>query len=375
MATAKNAATEVIENAEKARTAKASPFYQAAESELVPESAIKAIIDRIDSDITKTNDPRVIGELNKYKESLIKNGAPENRMSSLVKTEQLNRYSNDLPSIGASGEDRVKAAITRPYDAMLADALKSNNANFKKGAETYRQFSEDVINPLTAGPVGRVAGKQGFDPSIPQNLNPVSAISNEAIARPEGIRELYTQMYAVNREAFPGIARTWLENAFDTATQRVQAGENRMMGANFAKAVYGTDQQIANFAETMRGVAISNGAKKPDDFVKGAQNLMKVLQMTGKVPGIGSPTGGRIASNDMARSNIAAGALETVSASPGRPLAGKLRDWAMQGNYKKLAEVLTDPNSIKKIEALGKYQPDTTTAQALAIGLLNASAQ
>ena len=50
-------------------------------------------------------------------------------------------------------------------------------------------------------------------------------------ARPENIRALYTGMNAQDPTAFPRLARTWLQNAFNDATQRIQSGDNRMMGA------------------------------------------------------------------------------------------------------------------------------------------------
>ncbi|HEY6010643.1 MAG TPA: hypothetical protein VIX18_04155, partial [Nitrospirota bacterium] len=170
------------------------------------------------------------------------------------------------------------------------------------------------------------------------------------------------------------MARTWLENSFDTAAQTVQAGKNRMVGANFAKAVYGTPQQQENFAEVMRGVAKANGVKDPEAFAKGAQNLMETLQLTGKVPGIGSPTGGRIAANEMASTSAAASIADSVSTTPLRGVSRKLRQWAMSGNYEQLAKTLTAPDSVDQIVKLARYNPQTLTAQyyaAGALGLLN----
>lgn len=375
MARAKNAATEVISGAERARSQAVRPFYDASRREFVPKAKLDAIRAEAEANnpFLDTTSRKAASDFVDEVSAVANNPAAPYNAAALDKVYQATRNKVELPAIGATPEQKTASAALTPLNKMLDDALRSESAGIRAGREEYQRISREVIDPLNAGPVGRVAGKQGFDPAVPQNLNPVSAISNEAIARPESIRELYSKLGTVDKQAFPGIARTWLENAFDTATQRVQAGENRMMGANFVKSVYGTDQQIANFAETMRGVAISHGIKKPEEFVAGAKNLMEVLQLTGKVPGIGSPTGGRLASNEMARSSKVAGAMEAVSTTPLAPTASKIRDWAMQGNYKRLAEVLTDPDSIKKIQALGKYKPSTTTAQALAISILGAN--
>lgn len=376
MARAKQAATDVIGGAEKARSAAVRPLYDAARRETIRPQELDAIKQQaaannpfLDLTSRKAADD-FIAEIN----AVAGNPTAPNNAAALDKVYQAARNRVELPPIGATPEQKTAAAAIKPLNQILDNVLTAGSANIRAGRDEYKRITRDVIDPLTAGPVGRVAGRQGFDPSVPQNLNPVSAVSNEAVARPESIRELYTQLGAQDKRAFPGIARTWLENAFDQATQRVQAGENRMMGANFAKSVYGTDQQIANFSETMRGVAISNGSKDPDGFVRGARNLMEILQMTGKVPGIGSPTGGRIAANEMARSSMVAGAMESVSTAPLSPMSTKIRDWAMQGNYQRLAEVLTSPDAIKKIQELGKYKPTTTTAQALAASIIGANA-
>ena len=88
------------------------------------------------------------------------------------------------------------------------------------------------------------------------------------------------------------MARPWQKNAFNAATQRVNAGENPMIGANFAKAVFGNDQQRANIEEVLRGVAKANGVS-PTDYVNGAKRLMQTLEATGRIPGAGSPTASR----------------------------------------------------------------------------------
>lgn len=373
MARARDAATNVISGAEKARSAAVKPMYEAAKADVIADPARAAIVQSIDDALPNLS-PESRAAAIKFKQTL--RATPDNAaaLDDLYKTTR-NRI--DLPSIGATPEQKTAAGVLGPFNSQLGSALESGSPNIAAGRQAYRDITENVVNPLTAGPVGRVAGKQGFEPGSPESLNPISAISNERVARPESIRELYTHLNKQDPQAFPGMVRTWLENAFDAAQQTVQAGKNRMSGANFAKAVYGTPQQEANFLETMRGVAVANG-KNPDDFAKGAKNLMDVLQLTGKVPGIGSPTGGRIAANEMAASSGAASVAESISAAPLSSVARKLRQWSMQGNYKQLAEVMTSPDSIDKIIAMGKYKPSTTTAQyfaAGALGLINESDQ
>lgn len=375
MAVAKDTATQVVKKAEQARTAAVDPLFKAARADVVPESLLDDIAQKaaaqnpfLDS-VNREASNQFLRDLKATAQSL---EAPNNA-AALGSLYRSTRTKIDSPDIGASSAERATRGTLGALNQDLRAAVEASSPNFAAGNRLYQDITASVIDPLTAGPVGRVAGLHGFDPSLPPNLNPVSAIADAKMARPESIKELYSKLNAVNPEAFPSIARTWLENAFDAATQRVQAGENRMIGANFAKGVYGTDQQIANFAETMRGVALSNGVKNADEFVKGAKNLMEVLQMTGKVPNIGSPTGGRLPTNEMAQRSNVATVAESISTQPFTASAKALRVFVGQRNYKKLAEILTDPNSVQKIEKLGKYNPSTTTAQALAVSIITSN--
>lgn len=372
MAVAKDTATQVIKAAERARTATVDPLFHAARADVVPETVLDDIAKRAAAEnpfLDPVNRKAMDQFVSDMKAAAQVPEAPNNA-AALGSLYRSTNTAIDPSNINATQAERASRGTLGVLNKLLGEKLKSASPNFAAGNKLYEQISKSVVDPLNAGPVGRVAGLHGFDASLPQNLNPVSVVADAKMARPESIRELYSQLNTVNPQAFPGIVRTWLENAFDAATQRVQAGENRMIGANFAKGVYGTDQQIANFAETMRGVAVSHGAKDPDQFVKGAKNLMEVLQMTGKVPNIGSPTGGRLPTNEMAqRSNVATTA-ELISTQPLAAPARALRVFVGQRNYKKLAEILTDPDSVQKIEKLGKYNPSTTTAQALAVSIV-----
>lgn len=365
MARAREAATGVIEGAEKARTAAVRPAYQAARKDVVPPENIQAIVNQINDALPHMSTESQAAAV-AFKRSIEGTNPTAAALDDLYR---VTRNKIELPAIGATSAQKTESAALAPFNRSLDDSLKLSSDNIRSGREQYRQITEDVINPLTAGPVGRVAGKQGFDPALPESLNPVSAIANEKIARPESIRELYTHLNKQDPQAFPGVARTWLENAFDQAAQKTQAGENRMVGANFVKGVFGTPQQEANFAETMRGVAMASG-KNPDKVAKGAQTLLEVLQLTGRVPNIGSPTGSRINSNQLASSSQAASVAESISAAPMTGIAQKLRQFAMRGNYKALAEAMTSPDSIDKLAALARYNPTTATAQWYAAGIL-----
>jgi hypothetical protein len=188
-------------------------------------------------------------------------------------------------------------------------------------------------------------------------------------ARPENIRALYTGMNAQDPTAFPGLARTWLQNAFNDATQRIQSGDNRMMGANFAKDVFGTDQQRANFQEVLRGVAQAHGVD-PNQLVQGANTLMQTLEATGKVPGSGSPTATRGQLADQLSKSRFADGVSAISSNPLGFLSTRIRGAMMAGRYGQLADVFTAPDSVQQIVKMAKLNPNGITAQYYTAALL-----
>jgi hypothetical protein len=392
-ATAQNAATQVISNAERARTAATRPLYQAAATDTVPPADVQAIIDGAKAKAA-TTDPDYARALSKFAADITQpqpgvaaspilgpDGAPlfpgvpattvpRTGVGPLSDTFKRVRNSLDMPAINATPEDRIAQGILGPFNQQLGTAIGNASPAWSNANAAYQAITRNNIDPLTSGSVGIVAGRSGFDPSAPSSVPRItSAVANTDVARPDSIRSLYTNLNGVDPTAFPGIARTWLQNAFDDATQRVQSGDNRMMGANFAKAVYGTDQQRANFEEVLRGVAQANGVD-PDQYVAGASKLMQTLEATGRVPGVGSPTAGRGALTDQLEKSKLADAVNLASAAPLKGWTERLNSWLAAGRYRQLAQVFTAPDSVQQIARFADLAPSGLTAKYLAASLL-----
>ena len=370
-ATAQKTATDVIGNAEQARTDAVSPYYKAAETQSVdPAAQFQAYLqaqqaaNRFPSSMFPQQSSAIDAYLSKMASPDAANAGFADRLYRQARNE------SELPEIGATPEQKNVAAAIGP----IAGALKTSsgsNPSIAQGRQLYQDITRNSIDPLTSGPMGVVAGRTGFDPGAPSPVPRVTGVlSNESVARPDNIRDLYTQMNALNPTAFPGMARTWLQNEFDSATQRAQAGDNRMMGANFAKSVYGTDQQRANLQEILRGVARANGAD-PDAFAAGADKLMQTLSATGKVPGIGSPT---VSRGDL-QAQLSKNVVGTIASNTNpfkipETLGNKASALYNASRNKQIAEILTAPDSVQQIVKMAKLSPNGLTARYYAAALL-----
>ncbi|HEY2862783.1 MAG TPA: hypothetical protein VGK37_04090 [Casimicrobiaceae bacterium] len=390
---AQQAATDVFSNLERQRTDATRPLYQAASQDTAPDASIQAIIEAARQRAQQT-DPQFAKALTGFASDIStarpaipagaiigENGAPlvpgvaassgpRTALGPLSDTYKRVRNSLDMPAINATPEDRIAQGVLGPFNQDLGTALREASPSWEAANHAYQQFTKTRIEPLQNSPLGIVAGRTGYDPTAPSAVpRVIGAISNPSTARQENIRDLYTQLNAQNPQAFPGIARTWLQNAFDDATQRVQGGDNRMLGANFAKSLFGTDQQRANFEEVLRGVARANGVS-PGDYVAGANKLMQTLEATGRIPGVGSPTAGRAdLAGQLGKSRLA-DAASAVSTHPFGFLASRIQSAMLAGRYNKLAEVFTAPDSVQQIAKMARLDPRGVTAQYYAAALL-----
>lgn len=180
--------------------------------------------------------------------------------------------------------DRAQSLRTDPrnlntYEASLTSEARravSNEArNLSPEYDAARQLqaqSRDLyLNPLEEGPAGKLAGTtdvqaqtRALFPSQP------TAQSEVGVARAmRGIRQ-------TDPEAAEGLVRQHLENVFNEATQRTQAGANPYGGAKFSAVVAGNSQQRTNLIAALR--QLPNGST----LWKGFSRFIDILEATGK---------------------------------------------------------------------------------------------
>jgi hypothetical protein len=364
-ARAQKSAEDVIAGLEKDRSALVAPDYFQARREQLPSTSVAQA--RTGLETAKQRAPASQqGDFDPFIRDLTAPNATNAGV--LDEIYRRARDSSNLP-INASSADK-QAAYAAGVARDKLETLTGQSQNLARGRQQYADFTRNQIEPVTAGPVGVVAGRRGVDPGVPSDVPRVtSAISDANVARPETIRQLYTQLNKQDRQAFPGIVQTHVENKLNEALGDIRSGANPTAGAKFRQAVAGTPQDAANFNEMMRGVAISRG-QNPDQVVAGANKLLDVLERTGRTPGVGSPTQPRLQVDAELRKTKTGDAMEIVS---GRPLgwaSNRINDWVMRGRYEELGRVLTAPDSVQQLARMAKLKPEGVTAQYMAAQLL-----
>ncbi|KKL09144.1 hypothetical protein LCGC14_2568790, partial [marine sediment metagenome] len=225
----------------------------------------------------------------------------------------------------------------------------------------------ELVDTLVKGPVKKMAEAGGKDIEAVSQVGTekitkaVNAMRNPKEIGPKGIKHLSYNMNQQNPAAFPRLARHYFESAFDDAAARIQgAPQAPMAGVNWLKTVYGNKATAANTNAVLRGVAQAHGVNA-NEYLLGWRTLFKVIDRSGRTPGMGSPT--------QPRADIAA-SLRTTKISEGRDLFIKLKFDLLPWRTRQLASILTARDSVSQIRQLAYLKPRSKKARALVISLL-----
>lgn len=294
---------------------------------------------------------------------------PETNVGRLNEIYRDARMTADVPTIGASNEQKFAAYPAQQVQRTLGDVLSQGSPNWRAAEQRYAKLSQDVVDPLKAGPVGVVAGKRGVDPAAPSDVGRVVSSIAAPSQRAGDIRELYTNLNGVDRQAFPGIVQTHIESELNTAMKAPLSGFNGNAGAKVNQALRGTPAQQESFDEMMRGVADAHGLPQ-DQVVQGANRFLDVLERTGRTPGVGSQTQPRSAINAEMGRTVMTDVGHSISSRPLAPLMDRISQRITRGRWDDLARALTAPDSVDQLARMAKMEPSGLTAAYTAAALL-----
>jgi len=382
------AASNAIRDVEQQRTAAVRPSYTAAATDTVPEDVISGILQRID-DAAGADDTGIIaGSLGELRRRLIaepaRPGTPavrtpvtgpdgqttrytmmpavpattERPITDIENLDRVRKYYRDRMALPQIGQDAItkeqNAAVTSILD-MLDEAMTNASANFAAGKRQYGELSRDLVQPVTEGPLGRVAAADGTsaagDALIPRN--PLSGSAGETT-------DAMGRLLAQDPESTPALVRQTLADRYARASTETQEGSREFAGAKFRKDVAGNGPRDAVLDAVLRSLPDQTAATQMPE-------LLDVLQATGRRKPIGSATEfNRAANADLSQAPLAqraANAVGTLGASFITNAGDALRRAALGRNIVTLADMFTDPRSVELIrEAAARGTPNRLPA-------------
>ena len=337
---------EVIGGAKANLTKSVDPFYQQGFSQMgiLPEADIKALRakpkvgDAIDDAISHVttdaysgvkglpaNDPRVLNAAKIYLDA------------------QYTRFTD--PLAGSLNSTKAGNAFggSREIDAYL----NAKSPAYAQGSKNFEVAQKTQIGPIKAGPVGQIAeGNVGRDVLMPPT--PIALY-------PADIKRTADLLRRKDPTALPDWTRQNLEGIFNETTQNLSSGQNQFGGPKFAATIAGNKQQRDN----LRTLVTETGGMQA---WQGFERFLDVAQAQGQR----MPANSATAFNEMIKNELGTG-IVSKALTPFKP--SNIVSWAenvqLGRNADMLAKMLTDPDSVAKLQELARTGPKSAKAQTL----------
>ena len=353
-------AANFIDRSEKSLTKGVEPYYQAGIGEMKNLSAGKALpvlpleVKQLSANSAIDD---AINHVIKDKYSGVTGFSPNNPETLLAAKKYLDAQYSKFSNAMTESLDKTKAANSFGASRQLDDFLASKSPSYAKGRDIYSAAQAKDIQPRKEGMLGQLAETGGTTEGM---MSAQSGILMPPAPKATSPKEISATIKLLRRED-PNVVKDWtrqnIQGIFNENTQNLQSGANQFGGAKFASSIAGNQAQRANLK-----TLVSESAS-PQAW-KGFETMLDVFQAQGKRLPAGSATAFNKAELDALS---AGGNLAKLALTPTKPskVMDVFEEFRLGQNTKKLAELLTDPDGIKKLEALSKTKPNTAKREVL----------
>jgi hypothetical protein len=254
----------------------------------------------------------------------------------------------------AGSLDKRKAGVAFGGSRELDTFLSSKSPTYAQGSRNFEVAQKTQFDPMRQGPVGQIAeGNVGRDVLMPPT--PIALY-------PADIKRTAELLRRKDPSALPDWTRQNLEGIFNETTQNLATGQNQFGGAKFASTIAGNKQQRDN----LRTLVTETGGMQA---WQGFEKFLDVAQAQGQR----MPANSATAFNEMIKTELGIGKVSKVL-TPLKP--SNVVAWAenlqLGRNANMLAKMLTDPDSVAKLQELAKTGPKSVKAQTLANSIAGA---
>jgi hypothetical protein len=333
------AGQNVIRGAESSVTGNVSPYFTQAGKQAVPNTDIAGMMTnpKISDAVEYVRSTGTYGVKNE----------PANAVKTLIAAKQYldDQYSKQMNAV--TGAEKNAARVTYSANRQLDDYLNAVSPDYAKGSQKFEVAQKTQITPLKQGVVGQIAeGATGADILMPQK--PVSLY-------PADIKRTADLLRRKDPTALPDWTRQNLEGIFNETTQKLATGENQFGGPKFASTIAGNKQQRDNLRTL---VTETSGMQAWQGF----ERFLDVAEAQGQR----MPANSATAFNEMIKNELGTGVV-SKALTPFK--LSNIVSWAeniqLGRNADVLAKMLTDPDSVTKLQELARTGPKSAKAQTL----------
>jgi hypothetical protein len=352
-------AENFINRSEKGLTSGVNPYYQSGIGEMKNLSANKALPVLPIEVKQLAKNPSIDDAINHVinnKYSGVTGFSPNSPDTLLSAKKYLDAQYTKFTNKNTESFDKDKAKNAYSASRELDDFLASKSESYSRGRDIYSNAQTNTIEPRKQGMLGQLADNTGTTEGMMAKQSGILMPPSPYATTPADIK---TTVKLLRRED-PNVVKDWtrqnLQGIFNETNKKLQSGENQTGGAKFASAIAGNDLQRENL-KTLISTSASPQAWK------GFETMLDIFEAQGKRLSTGSAT----AFNQPAIEELKGGGFVKAALSPFKPsnIVNTYDQFKLGFNTKKLAELLTDPNGIKKLEELSKTKPSSAKREVL----------
>lgn len=385
--TSQSAATDAIKAARQARTAATKPLFDAAgdvdaahlgrmhqqvlaaaaQAPDTNKGALLAKLGEILGNAKERSTPQPTSLLDHTGQPIMAPGVP-------VSMDELNASFrstlNQAKNVNLSSSANDKEAIGTLGNTIgdLRGQMGAASPNFKAGNELYAKISTETVDPLKKSVVGRVAGISGeiADKEAVNKLLPILAKGRN----PEAPSEIldYARETANRPEVFQDAVKTHFSNAVAAAQEQVNGKLAPSLPAALERSLLGNLNQKQGLHDMLNAVGEQVNPQDPTMIRRGFMHAMEIMSAAAKRPGSIGVGAGEL--DAIAKQSHVAQGLSMIGLAPGKPLARGLEGMYSTSAYKTLAENLTSPEGVAKLQELAKAPVMGAKAQAIVATML-----
>ncbi len=389
------ASTNLIEEMKKARSAEVRQLYAAAgnmpeegrkqlitiaQSMMQAPGTLKAVKDELATFIGKLSpsvDSQAARAVGDARKALAEASSPSQRMAAQSQLAAAKAPAPPPGPLHALDVDTALSELTGPYrptplnpvDPKLRGQVKGVAGRLNEGlknaspelAAAERRFSalSGPINQVKAGPVGMMAGRQGFQEGIPTPSGRFEALmqrGTDPSAKVSEIRTLGEQLMKADPEAVPNAVKAYvssrIKQAMTPGPDSATAANNTDMAQKIAANLFGNELQYQGLKDAVSVSAKSLG-QNPTDVVRGLDHLVRLTKAAASRPqGIGGLGQQEIFS--MGGKSYGADALRVFGFLPFERAARRMEDVVLSKTLSELDTILTSPQGADMLAKLGK---------------------
>ncbi len=256
------------------RLAASRPYYAAADAQAADPAVLGDLLRNIDGQIAGDQTGLVSPVLGRLKDSL----SGVNDLGNLSTARNYWRDLIDLPPTGQDPLTKYQAGILAGHLDTIDDLLKAN-PNRALGDAAYADASRNLVDPLNAGPVGKIAATEDLG-SQTGALYP----RNPPVGAPAETAQAIGALNSQDADIAAALTRHHIQDSFNQSTRNLTSGPNQYGGAKWVADILGNREQAATLHAGLNAVDPSGQASAD------MQQLGDILAATGKRERPGSMT-------------------------------------------------------------------------------------